>query len=266
MLNNMESSQEQHTDSPLVSVIMTVFNRERYLRSAIESVISQTYTNFELLIWDDGSTDHSLDIAASYAERDPRIHLIAAKHQGRAPALRNAHDRAIGTYVGWLDSDDRLAPSALAATTAILDTNPEVGMVYTQYQTINAADQIGGLGRRCYIPYSDIQILVDFMTFHFRLIRRSIYEQVGGVDMSFPCAIDYDLCLRLSEVTQVYSLAEPLYFYREHNDSISQRQHAEQIYYSQRAIQNALERRGLSNYYELVVHPPKSFELHLKSR
>jgi len=262
----MENYQKRHADSPLVSVIMTVFNRERYLRSAIESVISQTYTNFELLIWDDGSTDHSLDIAASYAERDSRIHLIAAEHQGRAPALRSAHDRARGTYVCWLDSDDRLAPSTLAATTAILDTNPEIGMVYTQYQTIDAADQIGELGRRCYIPYSDIQILVDFMTFHFRLIRRSIYEQVGGIDVSFPCAIDYDLCLRLSEVTRIYALAEPLYFYREHSDSISQRQHTEQIYHSQRAIQNALERRGLSNHYELVVHPPKSFELHLKSR
>lgn len=240
----------------LVSLIMTVFNREQYLASAIESVLLQTYPHFELILWDDGSTDHSLGIASQYARRDSRIRLIAAEHQGRALALQQAHDQAIGSYVGWVDSDDRLDYAALAATTAILDRSPEIGMVYTQYQIIDAADRMIGLGKRCQIPYSEIQILVDFMTFHFRLIRRSIYEQVGGIDPSFPCAMDYDLCLKLSEITQIDYLEQPLYFYRDHAESISQSQYAKQLHHSQRAVQNALERRGLSNVYQLVVRPP----------
>ena len=265
MSNRVKIYQDQGANFPLVSVIMTVFNREEYLEAAIESVLCQTYPNFELLIWDDGSTDRSIEIAKYYAEQDSRIRFIAGEHTGRALALKNAHDNAVGTYVGWLDSDDRLAPDALTATVNILDTNPEIGMVYTQYQTIDAADQIGALGSRCHIRYSNLQILVDFMTFHFRLIRRSIYEQVGGVDVSFPCAMDYDLCLKLSEVTQIYFLEQPLYFYRNHSESISQRQYTEQIYQSQRAIRKALERRGLSNDYELVVQPSNRFELHLKA-
>ena len=183
---SIKNGWDQDSNLLSVSVIMTVFNRAQYLEAAIESVLSQTYSNFELLIWDDGSTDRSIDIAAHYARQDSRIRFIAAEHQGRALALKNAHDSAAGTYVCWLDSDDRLAPTALAATVEILEANPEIGMVYTQYQIIDAADRIGGLGSRCHIRYSDIQILVDFMTFHFRLIRRSIYEQVGGVDVSFP--------------------------------------------------------------------------------
>jgi glycosyltransferase involved in cell wall biosynthesis len=262
---SIKNRQNQDSNPPSISIIMTVFNRAQYLETAIESVLSQTYSNFELLIWDDGSTDRSIEIAEHYAEHDSRIRFIAAEHQGRALALKNAHNSAIGTYVGWLDSDDRLAPTALAATAEILDANPEIGMVYTQYQTIDADDRLGGLGKRCHIRYSDIQILVDFMTFHFRLIRRSLYEQVGGVDVSFPCAMDYDLCLKLSEVTQICALEQPLYFYRDHSESISQRQYTQQLHHSQRAVRNALERRGLSNDYELVVQPSNCFELHLKA-
>jgi glycosyltransferase involved in cell wall biosynthesis len=256
--------QSQPLEASFVSLIMTVFNREKYLGAAIASVLSQTYTNFQLIIWDDGSSDQSLNIATDYAQQDARIRLIAADHQGRVLSLKQAHDMVAGVYVGWIDSDDLLAPTALTATAALLDTHPNVGMVYTQYQTIDAENNIGGLGRRCQIPYSELQMLVDFMTFHFRLIRPSVYDQVGGVDLSFPCAIDYDLCLRLSEVTEFYYLEEPLYFYREHTESISQGQSSEQQYHARRAVENALQRRGLSDVYKLVIKPPSRFELYRK--
>ncbi|OUC15243.1 MAG: filamentous hemagglutinin [Alkalinema sp. CACIAM 70d] len=258
------SSQQPSSRESLVSLIMTVFNREKFLGDAIESALCQSYRNFELIIWDDGSTDRSLEIATHYAQKDARIRLVAAEHQGRIFALQQAHTMAKGSYVGWLDSDDRLAPDTILETAEILDQQPQIGMVYTQYETIDENNCVTGLGRRCKIAYSDLQMLVDFMTFHFRLIRRSIYEQIGGVDSSFPCAIDYDLCLRLAEITEFYHLQKPLYFYREHAESISQRQRNHQIHHAQRAIQNALERRGLSDVYELVVHPPNQFELYRK--
>jgi hypothetical protein len=94
------------TMSPLVSLVITVYNREQYLSDAIESILTQTYTDFELLIWDDGSTDDSVEIAQHYATQDKRIRVIAAPHQGRAPALKAAMAEATGTYVGWVDSDD----------------------------------------------------------------------------------------------------------------------------------------------------------------
>ncbi|MCU0516714.1 MAG: glycosyltransferase [Oscillatoria sp. Prado101] len=89
-----------------ISLIMTVYNRERYLGAAIESVLAQTRKDFELLVWDDGSTDSSLDIAGNYAKLDERVKVIAAPHQGRAPALKAAHAMCSGTHTGWVDSDD----------------------------------------------------------------------------------------------------------------------------------------------------------------
>lgn len=233
--------------SPKISLIVTVYNRDRYLSAAIKSILNQTYADFELLIWDDGSTDHSVAVALHYARIDQRIRLIAAEHQGHVLALKAAHTEISGTYVGWVDSDDLLAPTALESTTAILDANPTLGMVYTDYWVINKAGRIKELGKRCRIPYSKNRLLVNFMTFHFRLLRRSLYEQVGGVDPGFPYAEDYDLCLKLAEVTQVHHLQKPLYYYRIHSETISRRHRLEQIENSKMAVAHALKRRELGD-------------------
>jgi glycosyltransferase involved in cell wall biosynthesis len=231
---------------PHISLILTVYNRDRYLSAAIESIRNQTYSDFELLIWDDGSTDDSVAIARHYAQTDPRIRVIAAEHQGHVLALKAAHAEINGTYVGWVDSDDLLAPTALEATTAILDADPAIGMVYTDYWVVSKTGRIKGLGRQCRIPYSKDRLLVEFMTFHFRLLRRSVYEQVGGVDPRITYAEDYDLCLKLSEVTQIYHLQESLYYYRVHPASISRQHQREQIENARMAIAHALERRGMT--------------------
>jgi len=91
------------------------------------------------------------------------------------------------------------------------------------------------------------------MTFHFRLFRRQAFQLAGGIDLSFQVAVDYDLCLRLSEVTQVFHLAKPLYYYRNHLHSLSYEQRVEQILASKEAISRALVRRGLSEHYEIDV-------------
>lgn len=114
-----------------ISLVMTVYNRERYLATAIKSVLAQTYPDFELLIWDDGSTDKSLEIANDYAQRDRRVRVVAAEHQGRSPALKAAHSQATGAYLGWVDSDDALVPTALEETALVLNGHPELGLVYT---------------------------------------------------------------------------------------------------------------------------------------
>ena len=155
-----------------VSIVLTVHNREKYLSAAIESFLSQTNSQAELLVWDEGSTDSSLSIAREYACQDPRIKVIPARHQGRVNALYDAMEIAGGNYIGWLDSDDLLRPTALEETVAVLDRYPNVGMVYTDYWVIDEHSKIKGLGNRCLIPYSKERLLVDFMTFHFQLLRR----------------------------------------------------------------------------------------------
>lgn len=156
-----------------ISLVITVYNRERYLAAAIESVLNQTRTELELLIWDDGSTDGSLAIAHDYAKQDKRVRVVATPHTGRGQALHDALANTTGRYLGWVDSDDLLSPTALEITAALLDSQASVGMIYTDYLVMDETGQIKGLGKRCQIPYSSERLLVEFMTFHFRLIRRN---------------------------------------------------------------------------------------------
>ncbi len=246
---------------PLISLVIPVYNRADYLPATIDSILAQTCSDFELLIWDDGSTDRSVEIACEYAQRDKRIRVVAAAHQRQAQALKRAIAQTTGPHIGIVDSDDLLAPTALEDTVAILNANPQVGLVYTDYEIIDAQGNNRGLGNRCQIPYSKERLLVDFMLFHFRLMRRSIYDQVGGIDATFDCAQDYDLCLKLSEVTGIYHLQKPLYLYRTHAQSISQQRRMEQILWAKRAIENALQRRNMTDDYELDVQISAQYTL-----
>ena len=239
--------------SPKISLILNSYNPSHYLQRAIESVLQQTYRDFELLIWDDGSSDDSLDIARSMAAQDERVRVIAAPHQGRGKALKAAIAVTTGDYLGWIDRDDILLPNALEQTAAILDKHPQVGMVYSDYLDIDSQGTPLGLGYRCQIPYSRDRLLTDFITFHFRLMRREIYNQAGGIDPAFEYAEDYDLCLRISELTEIYHLPEPLYHYRHHRDNASRSQASLQQARSQCAINNALCRRGLQDTLQLQV-------------
>ena len=247
---------------PAISVVMTVYNRELYLAKAIESVLAQTRRDFELLVWDDGSTDSSLAISQSYAKQDERIRVVSAEHQGQGHALRAAFAAACGIYIGQVDSDDFLASTALEETTALLDVYSEVGLVYTDYVVINEKGQILGAGERCRIPYSKEQLLVNFMIFHFRMIRRSAYEQVGGIDASFESIEDYELCLRLSEVIEIQHIKKPLYYYRVHDKNLSLNKQIDQILLSHTAIKQALQRRGLSEKVESHLNIIGEFSLH----
>lgn len=239
------------------SLILTVFNRDRYLAQAIDSVLAQTYQNWELIIWDDGSTDSSVEIALNYAENDRRISVYPSNHQGRVRSLVKAIDQSKGKYLATIDSDDRLTSTALEETVNFLEKNPNTGMVYTKYLRINEQGSILGEGHRCRIPYSPHRLLIDFMTFHFRLIRREIYDRVGGFDPFFESVEDYDLCLKISEITEVCHLNLPLYYYREHGNQISRTENIKQIYFSQIAINNALKRRGLdkTSHLRIQCHP-----------
>lgn len=239
-----------------------MYNRAQYVGEAVQSVLRQTDADWELIVWDDGSTDDSGSVVETIAGGDERVRLTRAAHRGGTASLIAAFASARGDYLGWLDSDDRLDRRALEETARFLDRFPEVGLVYTQHRLIDAEGKLLGLGRRGQIPYSRDQLLLDFITFHFRLMRRSVYEQVGGIDASYERAQDYDLCLRLSESTEVRQIKKPLYDYRIHTGSVSQQQQLLQIDSSRRAIEAALKRRGLDAQFRLEVEILPRFSLH----
>lgn len=232
--------------TPRASLLVAVLDRERYLPLAIESALAQSCPDLELLVWDDGSTDRSAAIALEYAARDPRVRLVGRERLGLNGAMRALVAASRAPLFGFLDSDDLLERRALEETLAVLDGDPDVGLVYTDYVTIDERGGVTGYGSRCRIPYSPDRLLVDFMTFHFRLIRRSAYLAAGGVDPEREWAPDYDLCLRLSEKVAFAHLPVPLYFYRVHGDTMSATCREAQSACSFRAVQNALQRRGLA--------------------
>ena len=241
------------SNTPRVSIVIAVYNREKYLGIAVDSVLRQTYQDWELIISDDGSIDGTLDIARQFALEDDRIRVLTAEHKGEAYALIAGFSAARGKYVGQLDSDDLLEPPALELTAAVLENDIECGMVYTNYIDIDKNGQKLRPGRRCAIPYSKERMLIDFMTFHFRLIRRSVYILSGGFNTQFNLVEDYDLCLRLSEITQIKKVEKFLYQYRIHPESGTRTKGLDMIHLCKEAMEEALKRRNLDKKYKVKV-------------
>jgi glycosyltransferase involved in cell wall biosynthesis len=248
-----------------VSLLIPAYNRAAFVAAAVGSVLRQSYREFELLVWDDGSIDATADVADRAAAGDPRVKIVRAAHAGLCPSINAAAKMLDGKYFGWVDSDDAIAPTALAETVQFLDSNPDVGMVYTDYLAMDESGRIGPLGNRTKIPYSRDRLLIDFMTFHFRLMRRAAFDHAGGIDENAAGAEDYDLCLRLSEQTEIRKLARPLYFYRVHDKSVSREQRLWQITQSQQAIARALVRRGMDKDFDIDVELVGRFRLRRKN-
>jgi len=253
------------SSQPAISLLMNAYNRADYIGAAIGSILGQTRRDFELIIWDDGSTDNTLEVARRAASDDPRVKLIAGDHIGGVASINRAAANASAPYIGWVDSDDAITPNCLAETSAVLDARHHIGMVYSGYVIMNESGKVLGPGKRTSIPYSKDRLLTDFMTFQFRLMRREIFDSLGGMDESMPCSADYDLCLRLSEITQIEFINRPMYLYRIHDQSISQARRLDQIRASQHAIEKAIVRRGLSDQLELQVQLIGRFKLRRKS-
>lgn len=241
-------------DNSLVSIVITVYNRDSYLEKTINSILNSTYKNIEIIIWDDGSTDSSVDIALFYCLLDRRIRLFrSAENEGAAIALIKALTKTTGEYIGLVDSDDLLHPESIKECLCCLNRNKEVGVVYTKSYIINEKDNVVGIDTRAEIPFSKENMLLNFISFHFRLFKKKDYSKIPNLNSRIESAIDYDLFMKLSEVTNFIHLPKPLYFYRKHSSNISSMTSLSNAYYSELVIKDAIERRGLSNEFKLEV-------------
>lgn len=210
------------TESPAVSVIMTVYNGERYLGEAIRSIQSQSFSDFEFVIVDDGSSDSTPEILRE-AQADPRIRVISKQRLGRAPALNVAWTNARGTYIANLDADDVAYPSRLEKQLSFLQRHPEIGLLGTAWKRMTEDD----LGRKSEIvvpPLTDPELrkaMVRRNPFLLSsvMIPRRVLQEVGGYNERFCVAIDAELQVRIACRYQVANLPDVLVTQRIHGSS-----------------------------------------------
>jgi len=232
--------------APLVSIAIPFHDTARFLPAALDSLLAQDHAHWEALLWDDGSGDGSSAIAARYARRDPRIRMLGdGRNHGVGAASAAALALAQGDYFGVLDGDDVLEPDALSSMVAFMAQRPRLGMAYSQYVEIDEDGALLGPGKRFLTPYSPQRLLLEFMTYHVRLMRADAYRAIGGFDPAMRVSADYDLCLRMSEQYPIEHLPKVLYRYRVRRGSISQGGRLRQVRASFDAAQRAVQRRGM---------------------
>ncbi len=227
---------------PKVTVLMSVYNGEKYLREAIDSILNQTFKDFESIIINDGSTDSSREIILSY--NDPRIRLIDnEKNTGLTHSLNKGLQLAKGEYIARQDADDISLPERLERMTDFLDKNKDVELLGSSFINI---DEKGKELSVSLLNTDDKEIknmLLSGNHFGFEMFRKRVMEKVGFYREEFRYAQDYDLALRIAEVSKVANIKEPLYKYRITPNSISTVKRIEQDKYAELARELAREKK-----------------------
>jgi len=206
--------------TPRVSVIIPAYNSADYLPEALESVLRQDYNNYEIIVIDDGSKDHTFNCVKPYKDQ---IRYFYQENQGVSKARNHGIEVACGEFVAFLDADDFFLPHKLEAQLAVFDTNPELGIVHSGWRRVNHQGQfLTDVQPWHYVPELNLEswliykpVLPSAMIF-----RREWLEKSGGFDPRFPPAEDTELVLRLARMgCQASWLKSVTVGYRQHDQS-----------------------------------------------
>jgi len=217
------------TDSqgdPLVSVIIPVYNGERYLAETIESVVAQTYRNWELIAVNDGSPDNSRVILEEYARKHPdRIRVITVKNGGVSRARNTGVSNARGTYIAFIDQDDLWDARKLERQLDQFRANRDLGLSFTNESII---DEHGSRTRENVLRFNASKnrgfvfghlIFENFIPISSVMLTKEIFAAAGGFDPGYALAEDFDLLLKVTRLAPVDYIDDPLLLYREHGES-----------------------------------------------
>ncbi len=223
MAKTVKKASKSQSKKPLVSVVMSVYNGEQYLREAIDSILSQTFTDFEFIIINDGSTDGTLKIIKSY--KDPRIVLISRENRGLVSSLNEGIEKARGKYVARQDADDVSLPERLKKQLEYLRTNTKCGVVGSRIREINET------GKPYYrvvlsneLPNKSLEMALYYcnpLAHGTVLMRTDVVRSLGGYRKQYWPAEDYDLWVRAARVNRIAVIDEVLYLYRFNEQGIS---------------------------------------------
>ncbi|ABY46368.1 MULTISPECIES: glycosyltransferase family 2 protein [Bacillus] len=229
---------------PKITVLMPVYNGEKYLRESVDSILNQTFTNFELLIINDGSTDSSMEILNSY--NDARIRIVTNEENLRLiKTLNKGIDLATGEYIARMDCDDIADPKRLEIQLQYMEKHPDVAVCGTGVKVIDQNRkpwQISGspdLIRNC--------LYVRSCMIHPSVMMRTEFLKENNIyyDLNYLHAEDYELFQRLSEKYKVVNLEEPLLNYRWSETSVSSLNASDQEVMAAKISTEALSRIGI---------------------
>jgi glycosyltransferase involved in cell wall biosynthesis len=210
---------------PTISVATSVYNGERYLAEAIESVLAQDFGDFEFLLLDDGSQDQSRAIAERYAARDPRIRVIARENRGLVASLNQLFEEAQAPLVARFDADDICAPDRFTRQLAFMAGHPDHGVVGSAITYIDASGAPPANPPVAH-PGDHAALAANLehgpvLCHSAIMVRRDLVLAAGGYRPAYVHAEDYDLWLRLSGVTKMANLPQRLLSYRVTDDQVS---------------------------------------------
>jgi hypothetical protein len=210
--------------SPEISVLLSCYNGSVWLPAAITSVLGQTYTPFEFVIVDDGSTDRSWSIIQNYSDQDKRIRAIKKENTGLTDSLNVGIRAARGRWIARIDADDLNEPTRLAEQIGFLRLHPGMVLLGSGFAEIDARGSVIRVHRR---PFAhgrlvrDLRRLQRFFPHSSAMFRRDVALKVGGYNVRFRKAQDWDLWLRMAELGEISCLSKPLVKIRKHADQIS---------------------------------------------
>jgi glycosyltransferase involved in cell wall biosynthesis len=212
---------------PAISVAMSVYNNADYLALAIESILAQTFRDFEFLILNDGSTDDSAAIINRYAARDSRIRPIHRANKGLIVSLNQLVEEARAPLIARMDGDDIALPERFERQVAFLRDNPDYGVTSTWTHDIDGqGNPYAVTGKEPPITHEDFVAAIEegpLLCHPSVLFRRDLVLQVGGYHAAFKHCEDYDLWLRLAAITKLGSIPERLMRYRHTEGQVSSR-------------------------------------------
>lgn len=186
---------------PSVSVIVTTYNRANYIKEAIDSVLSQTFRDWELIVVDDGSTDGTSEILHTFSELDKRICWMRQPNAGSAASRNAALARARGNYISFLDDDDRWLPEKLETQVAFMESHPEIGFSYTRFQIFKKIENRLEHGKLFpeFLATKFEELPDAFIAPCTVLLRKSCLDEIGWFDLKYSVSEDFDLWLRFAQ-------------------------------------------------------------------
>lgn len=206
--------------SKKVSIILPVYNGAECVSNSIDSVLAQTYENFELVVVNDCSTDNTLDILNEYAKKDSRVKVFTNEENKKLPRTLNAgFEKATGDYLTWTSDDNMYRPEAIAQMVQFLDENPEVGLVYCDMTVRNElGDEVK----------EDVKVAAPVKDLRLRSIcgacfmyRSEVAAKAGEYNPDLFLAEDYEYWIRISKVAAMAPLHKDLYIYRLQGQSLT---------------------------------------------